>query len=166
MWFQVRHADLSFTQRSPFQFENEAIIQATPARVFEILATAERQKEWFKDFIADRWTSAPPHGVGSTREVELKTLTVKERFLAWDPGKRIAFSIYAITLPLINEMVEDLQLEPHGDGGTRFRWVAHYTPSLLMRLAHGTARAQFGEMFRATTAGLKAYAESNPRAQG
>jgi uncharacterized protein YndB with AHSA1/START domain len=159
MWFQVKPTDLSYTLSSPFQMRNEAVIAAPPERVFEIITNGDVQHEWFKDFVACRWTSAPPHGVGSTREVELKTLTVKERFLAWDPGKRMSFCIYASTLPLISEMLEDLQLEPTSDGGTLFRWTAHYTPTLAMRLVHPIARVVFGGMFRASIEGLKRYAE-------
>src|SRR5262245_13834431 len=146
MWFQVRPTDMSYTLSSPFQFRNEAVIYAPPERIFEIWATGEGQEQWFKDFVACRWTSAAPHGVGSTREIELKALTVKERFLAWDPGKRISFCIYACTLPLISEMLEDLQFEPEGDGKTRFKWTAHYTPSPIMRLIHPIARMIFGDM--------------------
>jgi uncharacterized protein YndB with AHSA1/START domain len=159
MWFQVRPTDMSYTLSSPFQFRNEAVIQAPPERVFEILSTGEEQHKWFKDFVACRWTSAAPHGAGSTREIELKALTVKERFLAWDPGKRLSFCIYACTLPLIAEMVEDMQLEPAEGGATRFRWTAHYTPTLPMRLIHPVARIVFSSMFRASTEGLRRYAE-------
>jgi uncharacterized protein YndB with AHSA1/START domain len=159
MWFQVSPAEISYTQSSPFQIQNETVIHAPPDRVFEILTDGTKQHEWFKDFVACRWTSAPPYGVGSTREIELKTLTVKERFLAWDPGKRLSFCIYAITQPLVSEMVEDLQLEPASNGSTRLRWTAHYTPTLLMRAVHPIARMKFGAMFKASLEELRRYAE-------
>src|SRR4051812_6234109 len=106
MWFDVEAMDLGFTTRSPFVLENQAVINATPDRVFAIFATGERQAEWFQDFVACRWTSAEPHGNGAEREVELKLLTVKERFLAWEEGKRLSFTVYGITLPLVSAMVE------------------------------------------------------------
>jgi len=161
MWFQVRPTDMSYTLSSPFQFRTEVVIQASPERVFEILSTGEEQRDWFKDFVTCRWTSAAPNGVGSTREIELKALTVKERFLAWDPGKRLSFCIYACTAPLITEMLEDMQLEPAEGGGTRLRWIAHYTPTLLMRLVHPVGRAVFSNLFRASAEGLRRYAESH-----
>ncbi|HZF48052.1 MAG TPA: SRPBCC family protein [Polyangiaceae bacterium] len=158
MWFQVQPAEIDYTRSSPFQIRHEAQIAAPPERVFDVLSTNEGAKEWFKDFEAIRWTSAPPHGVGSTREVELKLLTAKERFLAWDPGRRLTFCIYALTLPIVTQMVEDMQMEPSGDGGTRFTWTVHYTPSLLMRPVHPIARKVFGDMFRASTEGLRRFA--------
>lgn len=161
MWFQVHPVDIRYIERSPFQFRNEAEIKSPPERVFEIMATAENQHEWFQDYKACRWTSAPPHGVGSTREIELKTITVKERFLAWEPGKRLTFCIYAATVPLVREMVEDLTFEPSSlvSGGTHVRWIAHYTPTLLTRAVHPIVRGQFGAMFKATLEGLRRYAE-------
>jgi uncharacterized protein YndB with AHSA1/START domain len=162
MWFDLTPTDLTFIERAPFHFDNEAVINASPARVFEILEAAEAQTEWFKDFKDARWLSDPPYGVGSTREVVLKALRVKERFVAWEPGRRMAFSIEAITLPLVSAMLEDLQFEPMGEGRTRFRWRAYYQPTIAMRLVHPIARGVFGGMFSASTSGLAAYATKNP----
>jgi hypothetical protein len=162
MWFDVEAVPLSFTERAPFRFENEAVIRASPERVFAIVATGERQIDWFKDFVDNRWTSPEPHGVGSTREVELKALTVKERFLAWEPGRRLSFHIYGITLPLVTAMVEDLRFEPAKDGATRLVWKAHYRPRLLVRAIHPVVRAVFGDMFRQTLKRLGAYAADHP----
>src|SRR5262249_40960192 len=164
MWFDLTPTDLSFIDRAPFHFDNEAVINASPARVFELFATGEAQSEWFKDFKDARWFSDPPHGVGSTREVALKTLRVKERFVAWEPGRRMAFSFYAITMPLVKAMLEDLQFEPMGEGRTRFRWRAYYDPTAAMRLVHPVARMIFGGIFAASISGLAAYATRHPEA--
>lgn len=158
MWFPLEHQDLRFVDRAPNKLEFTAVVPAPPARVFEILSTAERQREWFQDFVADRWTSPPPHGVGSTREIELKMLSVKERFLAWEEGKRLAFAVDAITIPLVKAMLEDMQLEPSGEGSTRLAWRVYYRPSLAMRLVHPVGRAIFGRMFKASVDGLARYA--------
>ena len=162
MWFNVDAADLDFTERSPFRFENEAVVRCSPERLFDIWATGEAQERWFKDLRAIRWTSPEPHGVGATREVELATLTVKERFLAWDRGKRMAFQIYAITLPLVDAMVEDLQFTPLDGGRTRMIWRAHYRPALVMRLLHPLVRWNFSKLFSATCKDLARYAEEHP----
>ena len=108
------------------------------------------------------------HGdrVGAEREVELKALTVRERFLAWEPGKRLAFTVYGSTLPLLKAMLEDMVLEPVEAGGqvraTRLIWRAHYEPSLLMRLVHPLGRMIFGELFKASGEGLARYAKAHP----
>ena len=89
MWFDTDPVPLEFTLSSPFHIETVTRIEASPERVFDILATGERQAEWFQDFVENRWTTAN-RGVGAEREVELKLLSVKERFLAWDRGRRLA----------------------------------------------------------------------------
>ncbi len=161
MWFALEVQDLSFTKTAPFVFENEAILDASPERVFEIFATGENQRTWFKDFVANRWTTPPPYGVGSERDVELELLTVSERFLAWEPGKRLTFTMTRITLPLVEAMVEDLVFEPLGEGRTRLLWRAHYRPSVFMRPFHPIMRAVFGQLFQETTRGLVAYVAAN-----
>lgn len=162
MWFEVEAVPLSFTESSPYRIQNSAVVEASAARIFEIFATGERQTEWFQDFVACRWTSPAPHGVGSERDIELKLLTVKERFLAWEPGKRLTFHIHAITLPLVTAMVEDMVMEPMGDRSCRVTWTVHYRPSLIMKLVHPIGRAVFGKMFKASLDGLAKYAKAHP----
>ena len=161
MWFDVAPVPLSYTEASPFHIENVVLLDATPARVFHILATGEGQEQWFQDFVDCRWSSNA-RAVGAEREVELKLLTVKERFLAWEQDRRLAFHIYAITLPFVNAMLEDWSLEPAGDRATRFTWRVHYTPTLLMRAVHPIARMMFGEMFKASAEGLARYVKAHP----
>ncbi len=160
MWFALEHNDLSFVDTAPFHLEWTRILEAPPARVFEILATAENQRGWFHDFVEARWTSPAPHGLGSEREVELKLLTVKERFLAWEPAARLCFAVDAITLPLVRAMMEDMRLEPIGEDKTRFVWRVYYRPSLAMRLVHPVGRKIFGDMFEKSIDGLARYAAS------
>lgn len=159
MWFPTTPSDLSYVDASPDRIAVVQSIAAPPERVFDIVAAGERQDEWFQDFVACRWQSPEPHGVGATREIQLKMLTVKERFLAWERGRRFAFSIDAISLPLVRQMVEDMRFEPEG-GGTRLVWHVHYTPSRVMRPVHPAARAVFGRMFRSSAEGLRRYAET------
>src|SRR5262249_43436603 len=135
MWFDLEPVPLSFTESSPFRIETVQLIDASPARVFAIVSTGEGQKEWFPDFVENRWTNAT-RGVGGEREVELKLFTVKERFLAWEPGKRLAFHIYASKLPVTSATIEDMVLEPVGDRATRLVWRVHYRPKLVARLFH------------------------------
>jgi hypothetical protein len=162
MWFDLEPTDLSFTECAPFKFDNEAVINASPARVFEILSLGEGERVWLKDFKSARWTSELPYGVGSTREVALKRMAIKERYVAWEPGRRLCFSVAAISLPVVTAMLQDLQIEPMAKGRTRLRWMVYYKPSLIMRLIHPVARAMFGEIFSSSTAALARYATRHP----
>ena len=163
MWFSTKPSDLSYVDSSPYRIANVVTIAAPPERVCDLFATGERQEEWFQDYVGCHWTSQGPNGVGSTRESALKTLKVKERFLAWDRGERLTFSIDAITLPIVTRMLEDLRFEP-ADGGrsTRLVWHVHYTPALVMVPVHPVARAVFARMFKLSSQGIKRYAEANP----
>jgi uncharacterized protein YndB with AHSA1/START domain len=162
MWFKTKPSDLSFIDAAPHRIANVLIIDATPQRVFDIFATAERQDEWMHDFTACRWTSGEPHGVDSTREIEMKMLTVKERFLVWEPGKRLVFSVDAITVPIIGQMLEDLRFEPVSNGAaTRLVWHVHYTPALVALPIHPAARAVFGRMFRLSGKKLAKWIKTN-----
>ena len=161
MWFDVEAVPISFTEYAPYRFENVVLLDAPPARIFEIWATGEAQKDWFQDFVENRWSS-DARGVGAEREVELKLLTVKERFLVWEPGKRLAFTMFGITLPLVKAMVEDLTFEPVGDRATRMTWRAHYEPSLLMKIIHPIGRMIFSELFKSSAEGLARYVKAHP----
>jgi uncharacterized protein YndB with AHSA1/START domain len=163
MWFACEPVALGFTERSPFHIENVRVIDASPAHLFEILANGDIMRDWFPDVVSARWYGTPG-GLGSEREVILKTLKVKERFIAWDEGKRLTFHAYAITLPIVTALVEDFTLEPITEGGkvrTRFTWRAHYAPTLAARLVHPVIRFVFGKMFANAADGLARYARAH-----
>ena len=165
MWFEVEAVPLEFTLSSPFHIETVALIDATPERVFDILSTGEGQKEWFQDFVENRWTNAI-RGVGAEREVELKLFTVKERFLAWDRGRRLAFHIHGSTLPITTATIEDMALEAVGERSTRLTWRVHYRPTLPARLLHPIVKLIFRQLFKASAEGLARYAKAHPTAPG
>jgi len=163
MWFPTTPSELSYVDTAPFRLANVVTVSAPPERIFDLFATGERQEEWFKDFVGIRWTSQEPHEVGSTREIKLKALKVKERFLAWDRGKRLTFSIDAITLPIVTAMLEDLRFEPLDEGrSTKLVWHVYYTPALAMKPVHAVARVVFERMFRISAEGIRRFVEMHP----
>jgi uncharacterized protein YndB with AHSA1/START domain len=162
MWFNTKPSDPSYVDTSPHRIANVVTIDAPPRRVFDIFATADHQDEWMHDFKMCRWTSGEPHGVGATREIELKPLTVKERFLVWEPGERLMFSVDAITLPLVNQMMEDMRFESISGGtATRLVWHVHYTPTRVATPIHPVARAIFAHMFSASAQKLALWVKTN-----
>lgn len=160
MWFDVDPVPLSFRESSPYRIEVIEEIDAPPARVFDVLADSARASDWFADIVAIRWTTPPPHGHGSERVVELRAMSVKERFLAWEPGERIVFHIYAITIPLVSAMLEEMILSPLGEGRTRLVWRVHYRPAMLMRVLHPIVRAVYARIFRAAARGIARVASA------
>jgi uncharacterized protein YndB with AHSA1/START domain len=162
MWFNTKPSDVTYTDTAPQRIANVVTINAPPQRVFDIFATADHQDEWMQDFKMCRWTSGEPHDVGATREIELKVLTVKERFLIWEPGKRLMFSVDALTLPIVNQMLEDIRFEPISAGAaTRLVWHIYYTPARIATPIHPVARAVFGHMFSASAKKLAQWVKTN-----
>jgi uncharacterized protein YndB with AHSA1/START domain len=161
MWFNSIPSDLSFIDSAPHRIAAVAEIPTTPQKVFDIFATSDHQHVWMPDFVACRWTSAEPHGVGATREIQLKALTARERFLIWEPGKRLTFSIDATTVPVTAQSVEDMRFEPIGDGSsTRLVWHVFYTPTRAILPLHPVVRAVFGHMFRSSAKNLADWVRS------
>lgn len=147
MWFDLDGVGTEFCDASRFRFHNEAVLDVDKERAFDIFADGPGMERWLEDFVACRWTSEEPHGVGSTRVVELKMLSVKERFLVWDRGERITFLVYAITMPLTKKFVEDLRFVEMGPKKTRVEWSVHYEPNWFVRPVHPIVRSVFGGIF-------------------
>lgn len=164
MWHRTAESTLEFASpgRAPFHLEFEMVCFAPAERVFDVLTDDREFHEWLEPLVEVRWSTPAPHGVGSKREVvmdnlapagrgradKVTSLRVKETILAWDRGRRFAFSIDALTLPLVKQMVEDIQLERIDAKRTRLTYRVHYRPTLLMRAIHPIAREFFGKMFR------------------
>jgi len=160
MWHRLAPTELDFVDRSPFQLVNDIVVFAPAERVFDVLTSERDMYEWLDALAEVRYTSEAPHRVGSTREVVIDllqrtprqqgpgALAVKERILAWDRGKRFAFALDQMTIPLVSQMVEDMQLERLGPGRTMLRYRVHYRPNVLMRAVHPVARTVFDKMFR------------------
>jgi hypothetical protein len=167
MWFFTAPTGLDFVDRSPFQLRFHEVVEADASRLFA-LVTGERMEEWFTDLRSLEWDGPPPYGVGSKRVVRLKTLSVKERFLAWEApegtkGGRLAFAMDAVSVPLVRRMMEDFRIESLGPGRSRFEWTVHYAPRLVLRLVHPVARLIFGKMFGDGARALREVAERDAR---
>lgn len=158
MWFNINDNKLDYIERAPFNVSNEIIINASPEKVYDILMNKD-WINWFQDFVSVEWTTPEPHNVNSKRIVKLKTLSVKETILAQENHKRFSFSITAITLPLVKDMLEDMKFEKTEDGNTKMSWKVYYTPSLLMSLIHPIGRAIFGSMFAKSIKNFKNFVE-------
>lgn len=158
MWFKLNDNKLDYLDKAPYNITNEIIIDAPIEKVYDVLINRS-WSNWFQDFVDMIWTSPEPNGVGSKRIVKLKTLSVKETILAWDKNKRFSFSITEITLPLVKDMVEDMQFETTNDGKTKMTWKVYYTPTIIMSAIHPIALKIFGEMFKKSINNFKTFVE-------
>jgi uncharacterized protein YndB with AHSA1/START domain len=155
--FACREVDLGFLESAPVRFVNQVEIDAPPERVFEVLEDGESWPKWFKDIVRVEWTSPKPFGVGTTRTVTLKTMTVYEKFIAWDPGKRFTFYFTATSTPSAHAFIEDYRLKASGQGGTKFTYTVAYEPRLPLKMAGPVAKLILGNMFRNGARSLAAF---------
>ena len=157
MKFRCQPVELDFLERASYRFVNAVELEASAERVFEIFTDGPAWVAWFPEIREVIWTSPQPHAVGTTRTVVLTTMTVYERFLAWEPGRRFSFCFTAASLPTFRSLVEDYRLEPMGTDRCRLTWTACYEPRALLRLVHPVASRQFSAMFSRASEGLAAY---------
>ena len=155
MWFSVTPQRLDFADRAPHRLRFDAAIWAPPERVFDVIVDDD-MGTWLRDFVEMKWTSARTRDVDATRIVRLKGgLAVKERFLAWERGKRVAFTLEAISVPgVVRSMIEDFFLEPLSARHTRVQYTVSYAPHPAVRLVHAAARNFFGAMFHDALRGI------------
>lgn len=112
----MRPVTPEFYDRAPTRYRVERVVAATPDEVFTALADTPGWPQWFPAIRAARWTSEPPHGVGSTRSVDVGPITFDEEFIVWEPGRAWGFTIVGTTVPLARAAAELVELEPDGTG--------------------------------------------------
>lgn len=131
--FPCERVDLSFVQTAPQRFSNSVDLAVTPDELFEVLADAESWPHWATVITKVTWTSPEPRGVGATRIVDMRGGIVgSEEFLAWEPGRYMAFRFNESSTSALVAFAEDYRIEPT-PAGCRLTW------TLANRLA-GTAR--------------------------
>lgn len=122
--------DLDFFATAPFRVAETLHLRASPEAVFAAFADPPMWTRWFPLMYDARWTKGTG-AVGDERTVALRVLgRFEERFIAWEPGARFAFSMIGTTSPLVKRMGEDYRLAADGKG-TRLDWTIAAVPSRL-----------------------------------
>ncbi|HWR69273.1 MAG TPA: SRPBCC family protein [Desulfomonilia bacterium] len=157
MRFACRPVGLDFLESAPIRILHEVEIKASPGEVFNVLADADAWPRFLKDVVRTEWTSPEPHGVGSTRMIVLKGMTARERFIAWEQGKRFTFYIAEATAPLARALCEDYRLEPADGGKTRLTYVLACDPTFLLRLIGPVGRRLLAGLCSRVAHGLEDF---------
>jgi uncharacterized protein YndB with AHSA1/START domain len=139
---------LDFFETSAHRIVGRAHLSASPDRVFASFADPAEWPKWFPMLRRATWTEGTG-GLGSAREVQMGggLGVFRERFIAWEPGVRFAFTMFETSSPLVKQMAEDYRLSPQ-DGGTRLDWVMAASPSTLGRFTWPVTKALMNSFFR------------------
>lgn len=150
--------DLAFFDHAPVRITAQATLPASPARVFAALADAAGWPRWFPRMHHAAWTTPQVAQLGAERLVKLSLYGhFVERMIAWEPGRRLAFTMVGSTSPMARRLAEDYQLRDDGDGSTTIAWTMASEPSGLGRLATPAMAPVMRRMFRQAGHGLRAY---------
>jgi len=154
-WFTLDRVDLDYGRTGPHRVCHAAVLDVPPARVFEVL-TGDGWLEWFPDMRQIEWS--PPRGVGGTRHVRLGHSEARERFLAWEPATRFAFSVERSTVRALKAILVDFRLTPIADGRrARVDLCWHYELRGAWRPLHFLVRRRFRVIVEAALAGLEKF---------
>ncbi|HEU0034167.1 MAG TPA: SRPBCC family protein [Kofleriaceae bacterium] len=133
---------------APFRVTQSVTLPATPDAVFAELADPVRWTDWFPLMRRAEWTTETTATVGAERRVGMRVFGVfVERMLAWEPGKRFAFTMVGSSSPFVARMGEDWQLSREA-GGTRLDWIVGAYPTLVGKPAAPVLAAVLRRMFR------------------
>src|SRR5262245_6091661 len=155
MWFTMHKEDIGFVERAPSVHVAEATMAAPRARVFGAFVEPECWPAWFPNVQRAAYTSSPPFGVGTIREAHVGGTRWVEEMVAWDDGRRWAWTVLRASVPFAKAQVECFEFADAG-AGTRIRWTFALEPRLIARLGARFATGAIRRLLARATANLDA----------
>lgn len=158
----MRREDMSFVERAPVRHVFTRVVAAPRAAVFAAIADPPGWPAWFPGVRSARYASPPPHGVGSIREADVSGTRWVEEMIAWDEGRRWAYTVIEASTPLASAQVEVFECDDAtldggaGALGTRVTWTLAIEPRLLQKLTGPIAPLVMGRVFERAMANLEA----------
>lgn len=141
---------VDFFERAPLKVQERAVVAKSPDEVFAAFADAPSWPRWFPLMTRCDWVSTETSGVGAERVVHLTLLgTYRERFIAWEPGRRFSFTMTETSSPLARALAEDFRFSPvDGGAATAIDWTLAAEPRLVGRIARPILVATMKRVFR------------------
>lgn len=120
---------VEYFDSAPYVFTATETFKTTPARLFEYFEDAHSWTVWADPIQKVEWTSPKPFSLGTTRTVYMSGgMTGWEEFIAWEPGKRMAFCFTEMSKPMNESFAEDYQVVDLGNGQCQLTWRMAMTP--------------------------------------
>jgi len=95
----MRKEDLSFLERAPVWRVFSAVVAAPRGDVFAAIADPGGWHAWFPGVRSARYSSAPPHGLGTIREADVSGTRWVEEMIAWEADRRWAYTSLTSAFP-------------------------------------------------------------------
>lgn len=132
--YPCQAVDMSYFESAPARFSASVEVKATPEQIFEVFEDAHAWTVWADPITGVEWTSPKPYGLGTTRTVSMTGGMVgDEEFIAWEPGKRMAFRFTHASMDSVEAFGEDYTVEDLGNGLVRVTWVMAMSPKGISR---------------------------------
>jgi carbon monoxide dehydrogenase subunit G len=133
--------------------------RSPPEQAFEVLDDAESWPHWATAITKVTWTSPQPHGVGTTRTVDMRgDIVGDEEFLAWEPHSHMAFRFNQASTGAIAAFAEDYRIVPT-PSGCDLTWVMAMKPAgLAGRLGMTLGKPVMARVFQRFLHNLRRYA--------
>lgn len=143
-----------FINTASERITTEITVAASPEEVWAVLSDNERWPEWFPAAKACRTTSDQVGGLGSTRWIHFDLFKANERFVAWEPPSRWAFTVVDVNLPGVVAVVEQATLEPVGNDETHLTYVFAADTAAYLRPFVPILRWRLASLFKQGLAGI------------
>lgn len=115
---RLAEVEIAFADDAPLRLVLHAEVAATPDQVYAALSDDPATWTWFPGLQGGRFP-AGTNAVGDPREVRIGGTTVAETILAADPGRRWAYRVDAMQIPIARALVEVWDLEEVPETSTR-----------------------------------------------
>jgi hypothetical protein len=109
--FPLEERDLAWVDQAPVVITKTFPLAAAATEVFDRLADLGAWSEWCGGMKRVR-IDGSADGVGALRTVWVGATRVQERFVVWDPGHRMTFTLTESNTPGLRSMVEDWAVTP------------------------------------------------------
>ena len=109
---QLEERDGTWLAEAPLVVSNEVSVPASPAQVFAVLADIGRWQTWCTGVSEAVVVGPLTTGVGAMRRVKAGGVRFEERFVDWEDGVRVTFSVLTASAPGFRSLVEDWSVAP------------------------------------------------------
>lgn len=153
--------DASFYETSPLRFDNSVTVPVAASIVWNILEDDHSWTVWAGVIDKVEWTSPKPFGLGTTRTVTMAKglMTGWEKFIAWEPGKRMGFCFTEATMDGVDRFAEDWHVTRISENVCTVRWVMCMEPRGISKHLMPLSKPLMNWNFRRYLKKLSLYAQ-------